>query len=141
MIETNRSDDYATGIAELDLDEIEIPSEVITLDDGLVHFDYDIEWRYNHTEYVVTCYSGETPEGAPVPVHAVYDDREAMIAWTRSLLDDETVTTVADMQAVLETTRDEYNQNVMLGWGDWLRGHVISESQKRRAEREATQHG
>lgn len=115
----------------IDPADLALASEAVMLDDGLVHFDFEVELRA-HEEYVIHAYSGETPEGAPVAVHAT-TDREEMSNWLRALVDDSKITTVADMGFALEEYREQYNQDLHDGWGDWLRGKTAREIRAARA--------
>ena len=138
MSDTNPANDYATGIATIDRVEADaIPNEAITLDDGIVHFEYDFDWLRD--DFVVLAYSGETPEGAPRVVHATFNDREAMIAWTLALVDgDNAPATVAELEEVLSDSAADYGELEALGYGVWAHGFVRRQIRLERQARAAS---
>jgi hypothetical protein len=124
----------ATAIAEPGY----LPSEIVTFADGTLTFEFEVNPIGNGEEFVVLIQvtGTDTAEGAPVYVHAIYNDRDEPHRWVHAIFAGLPETaTVAVARAMLIEWRDEYLASIGEGnyesAATWLAGQVRKEHARR----------
>ena len=144
--ETNLASDLSTGVTTLTEDEIrDVLDRLTVVNYGFptqtIVFEYDLQLNRGGDFIVeITCgedtgYSAANgyPEGAPLVVHAIYDDLAAVENWFAVLAESD----LEEIKAILEESRNDYNQAVAVGWGSWIKGRNAIERNEARKAAEA----